>query len=622
MSRSPDDKPYTLYTVGKGPPRRVLRVLLWAVLALVAVAALAVAGVFVWTAVALSGANDRVDPEARRELQQPVTTQVADTPSPQSPTVTVPPEPGAMNILVLGSDRRPDLGEKYGRSDTMMVVHVDPGTDFISVLSLPRDLQVDLGHHGTQKLNAAYAFGGDALAISTIRDLLGIRLDHYVNIDFAAFQEVTRQLGGIYVDVDRRYYYGGPDYEPIDIQPGYQRLAGSDALRYVRFRHDLDSDWGRIERQQRFLRTAKEQVLSWNMATELPGAVALLMRYVTTEIGAADAFRLAWYGAKLGFDRLKLVTLRGSDQWIDGVAYVVAGEGEVAAAVEDFLTVPGGQSQASATSRTERSATTTSIGLPATADSTAAAPATLSPSTDTGPIQLEGTRVEVRNAGALVGQATAAGAFLEEHGATLLGVGDAAGQELGASVVMYPSDNRFDYVSGAALIAQALGIHKMVEDNTRRHVAVLLGADFVLPAVTATQGSVETTQWRFLAGQTGFALMAPGWLPPDYTYAGSRVYDINAEAGPKRALKVMYRLGDRDQYLGLMETGWVDAPAASAGEQVTLAGATFTVVTVGSRVDRVWWKRDGVLYWLSNTLAFALDRKQMLQVAQSMVPVA
>jgi LCP family protein required for cell wall assembly len=615
------DKPYTVYTVGADRRRRAIRAVLFTLVGLVVMAAVGVGGVYAWTAATLSGANRRVDPGVAGELgpQATVTSQAGAVLSPAT-TVTVPAKPGTMNILVLGSDMRPDDGDTYGRSDTMMVVHVDPDADFVSVLSLPRDLQVDLGQYGVQKLNAAYAFGGDALAISTVRDLTGLQIDHFVNINFDAFRQVTTQIGGVYVDVDRRYLYVGPDYERIDIQPGYQRLAGNDALQYVRFRHDLDSDWGRIARQQRFLRTLKDQVLSWNMAAQLPGVVSLFMNNVTTEIGATDAFSLAWFATKLDFGRLKTVTLVGSDQSIGGVSFVVASRKEVSAAVDDFLALPSA-GPAATTTTTAAASTTTEAGTTPSTSTTSAAALPAGTRTASDPITLKSIKVEVQNATGRTGAATAAGAFLESHGAQLLDVGDFAGAQLGASVVFYPGDHRLDCVADAALVAQALGITKMIEDESRTHVTVVLGRDFVQPAGGATLASVEAAQWRYLQETAGFGLMSPTWLPPDYSYAGSRVYQINAEKGPQPALKVMYRWGNEDQYLGLMETTFVDAPAASAGETFTAGGTVFTVVTAGDRVDRVWWKRDGVLYWISNTLAYSLTRVQMAQVAKSMVAV-
>jgi hypothetical protein len=115
--------------------------------------------------------------------------------------------------------------------------------------------------------------------------------------------------------------------------------------------------------------------------------------------------------------------------------------------------------------------------------------------------------------------------------------------------------------------------------------------------------------------------MAPNYLPNDYSYAGSRIYDIDTEKGPKPALKVMYRFQREDQFLGLMQTTFVDAPAVSPGEEVRQNGTTFTVVQTGAGVDHVWWKRDGTLYWVSNTQASLLSKAEVLGVAMSMALV-
>jgi hypothetical protein len=114
---------------------------------------------------------------------------------------------------------------------------------------------------------------------------------------------------------------------------------------------------------------------------------------------------------------------------------------------------------------------------------------------------------------------------------------------------------------------------------------------------------------------------ACSYLPTDYSYAGSRIYDIVTDQGPKPALKVMYRFQRDDQFLGLMQTTFVDAPAASPGEEVKQNGTTFTVVQTGAGVDHVWWKRDGTLYWVSNTQAYLLSKAEVLGVATSMASV-
>ncbi|MDX6689609.1 MAG: polyisoprenyl-teichoic acid--peptidoglycan teichoic acid transferase [Solirubrobacteraceae bacterium] len=166
-------------------------------------------------------------------------------------------------ILILGSDRR--FGDGKGipvRSDTLILMRLDPNKGATAIMSLPRDLKVDIPGYGSDKINAAYAEGGPKLTVRTVRELLGIPINHVINVNFHGFQLAVNRLGCVYADVDRRYYntHGGPGgYATIDIKPGYQKLCGSDALDYVRYRH-TDNDLVRAARQQDFLRQAKGQI--------------------------------------------------------------------------------------------------------------------------------------------------------------------------------------------------------------------------------------------------------------------------------------------------------------------------------------------------------------------------
>lgn len=211
--------------------RRRLTFGLATVLAVLLVSAAVAGGGFAWLSLTFSKANSRPGvEEARKALEEtfaPAPEKGDDAnaegsadPSAATTVPFVPPEnPDAMNILLLGADRRPNEGGQYGRSDTMMVVHIDPEAGFLSVLSLPRDLRVDLGEHGVRKLNSAYALGGDALAIRAVHNVTGLSLSHFMTVDFAAFQKIIEKVGGVYVDVDRRYYDVGDVLLPIDIQP-------------------------------------------------------------------------------------------------------------------------------------------------------------------------------------------------------------------------------------------------------------------------------------------------------------------------------------------------------------------------------------------------------------------
>ena len=166
-----------------------------------------------------------------------------------------------VNVLVIGSDTRPQLGDP-GRSDTLILVRMDNKRGFISMLSFPRDLLVNIPDVGQGKINSAYSYGA-ATTIKTVEALTGEPVNEYVIVDFAGFAKLVDEVGGVYLDVDRRYFNenigtAATNYADIDLQPGYQRLSGTDALAYVRYRH-TDSDYARIARQQQFLSELKRQ---------------------------------------------------------------------------------------------------------------------------------------------------------------------------------------------------------------------------------------------------------------------------------------------------------------------------------------------------------------------------
>ena len=154
-------------------------------------------------------------------------------------------------VMVIGSDERAkeDVNfEDKSRSDTIILVRLDPARDATSILSLPRDLKFTVPGFGTRKLNAAYEQGGPRLALETVKRLTGLRINHVVNVDFDGFQRAVNAIDCVYVDIDRRYFNdnqppagGGEPYAAIDVPAGYQRLCGKAALEFVRYRH-LDND--------------------------------------------------------------------------------------------------------------------------------------------------------------------------------------------------------------------------------------------------------------------------------------------------------------------------------------------------------------------------------------------
>ena len=191
----------------------------------------------------------------------------------------VPPADKAAIALVIGYDRR--HGEAEGtpsRSDTLMLLRADPQTDSISMLSFPRDLVVEIRCPGsvfTSKINAAYSTCGAKGALDTVRNLTGLPINYLITVNFSGFKRIVNTLGGVWVDVDRRYYNDnagvspGFGYAKINLQPGYQRLTGGAALDYARYRH-TDSDFHRIARQQLFVTAMKEQFKRGFSLTKVP----------------------------------------------------------------------------------------------------------------------------------------------------------------------------------------------------------------------------------------------------------------------------------------------------------------------------------------------------------------
>jgi LCP family protein required for cell wall assembly len=133
--------------------------------------------------------------------------------------------------MLLGSDKRPsDSAEGAagkGLSDTIMLVRLDPDEDAIAVMSLPRDLKVEIPGHGVDKINAAYSLGGPSLTLDTVTNLTGLKVNHVINVDFQGFGRAVNAIGCVYADIDRTYYNDSAAYAYINVPAGYQRRHAS-----------------------------------------------------------------------------------------------------------------------------------------------------------------------------------------------------------------------------------------------------------------------------------------------------------------------------------------------------------------------------------------------------------
>jgi LCP family protein required for cell wall assembly len=227
----------------------------------------------------LSDANARVDARTRAALT-PGGSLLSD------PSTT----------LVLGSDRRPDGGA--GRSDSILLVRVDPGANRIAELSIPRDLRVTIPGHGDDRINTAYTLGGPALAIRTVRALTGIPVNHVVLVDFSGFRDLVDALGGVTIDNPTKIISNSFDGHPWRFGRGHLHLDGRHALAYARVRENTDdpadNDLTRGLRQQRVLQAIGNGLATPSTLLHLPRVGDAIGKPLTTDLSADDLIELGW----------------------------------------------------------------------------------------------------------------------------------------------------------------------------------------------------------------------------------------------------------------------------------------------------------------------------------------
>jgi polyisoprenyl-teichoic acid--peptidoglycan teichoic acid transferase len=248
----------------------------------------------------------------------------------------------AQNILILGSDQRANEPEDPGRSDTTILLRLDPDNDAIALMSIPRDLKVEIPGVGTEKFSSAYAYGGPKLTLQVVKELTGLPINHIVNVDYLGFVRAVYAIGCVYVDVDRRYYHsnvGVPaseQYSEINVQPGYQLMCGKRALEYVRYRH-TDTDLVRAARQQDFLSSARQRVPISDLARDVLGEGELID--IFTEYTSSD---ISDTKSMLEVLKLFIASRNAEIKEVDfpaelGPSFVYASEGAIEEAVDRFL---------------------------------------------------------------------------------------------------------------------------------------------------------------------------------------------------------------------------------------------------------------------------------------------
>jgi polyisoprenyl-teichoic acid--peptidoglycan teichoic acid transferase len=472
-----------------------------------------------------------------------------------SPQVTVPNPGSAQTILLVGSDHRAHTPFRDVNTDTMMLVRMDPASSTINLLSVPRDLKVQIPEGGgvvTDKLNMAYFVGGPNLLIKVLQQQVfpGLKVNHVVDVGFGGFEKMINAIGCVYTDVDHRYYNNTAvtDYSSIDLQPGYQKLCGADALSFVRFRHS-DSDIVRNARQQDFIRWAKSQFSQDQILTE-----------------RNSLLRIFGDNAKTDHD---LHTTDGLINLFDLVAF---------SSVRSIKQFPFPAIQLPCSSGVPAHGTTPAVGQ-------TPCYVTAEASAEQGVFHQFMTPTKVAPAPSPGGHAGAATAGGGHSG----GGGGSHGSGGGGNAPGLAPD-----VTDGAAQAKALGptgipiyYPKLIQSSSR----YCSSSSYVCPLQTPSPRAYPRA-----------------YLLHDRHGAAHYAYRMTLVMNPA--------LG---QYYGVQGTTWMNPPILSSPSGTkTVNGKQLLLFTNGSKLSLVAWKTSQAVYWISNTLTGDLSNSQMVAIAASL----
>jgi polyisoprenyl-teichoic acid--peptidoglycan teichoic acid transferase len=194
---------------------------------------------------------------------------------------------GPLNVLVLGVDTRPDDPEMGSRTDTIMLVQVVPKTGDVKLLSVPRDLYVEVEPGEKDRINAAYNYGGIEQTVDALENYSGVSIDHYAIVDFDGFRKIIDAMDGVRVDVGHDVFP-----EKWHMGEGVQRLGGRKALFYARYRGTPAGDLDRMERQRQLVAALRSKALRWNIVKKLPATMKVMNENVQTDLDLNSAVAL------------------------------------------------------------------------------------------------------------------------------------------------------------------------------------------------------------------------------------------------------------------------------------------------------------------------------------------
>ncbi|HEX4520751.1 MAG TPA: LCP family protein [Gaiellaceae bacterium] len=545
--------------------------------------------------------------------------------------------------LVLGYDQR--AGAEFSsqsRSDTVMLIRADPSTKSISMLSIPRDLGVPIYCPGTStplrtdKINSAYATCGPKGTVDTVQHMTNLPINFLVTVNFRGFQQLVDKIGGIWLDIDRRYFHvndgsASEDYSNINIQPGYQLLSGTNALAFVRYRH-TDDDYHRIARQQQFVRAFKEQMTKSLGPSQILSFVKILKQNV--EIGAppgalSDSSVLGW--------GLFLLSLPGGHFFQDKIAGVT-GDSQtstapqnIAAAVQEF-THPN--------VTVSKAANAAALGKKLKVKNAPPVPSK--------------TSVLVLNGNGVGGSAANGSYLLRQKGyVTVLPPGNvdpnAPTQNYFHTAIYYDKRQKgaLDAANALAKLFVPANVGPLPKSPKLRALdpgamaVVVVGSTFHNQLVTQPPpppAPVHVAPNVRSDGTTGLGLIAPykDKVPftlevptvlesssyPDDQYGdkAKRLYWIDKK-NHEKAIRLVFKTG-ADEYWGIEETNMPNPPVlADKSFQHNIKGREFQLYYSGSNLHMIVLRVHDKSYWVVNTLLDSLSNETMIAIAAGLKPL-
>lgn len=256
-------------------------------------------------------------------------------------------------MMLIGTDEAEDSNEDMHRSDTNIVVRVDPQSNLATMVSIPRDTKIDIDGYGTNKFNAAYAYDGAAGAVREANQLLGVEISHYAEVNFGKLKDLVDAVGGVDIEVTERVddpdadgTSAHPEWPRVIIEEGEHHLDGNQALVFARSRAYVDGDFTRTANQRKLIMAIVDKVLALN-ATDLLGVIQAASQCVTTDLAVGDIAALAQQFQDEGDLTIYSAMVPSTTAMIGDVSYVI---NDAAATKEMMALVEAGKDPSSVVS--------------------------------------------------------------------------------------------------------------------------------------------------------------------------------------------------------------------------------------------------------------------------------